>query len=65
MYEIKAADLATDSPNFGVVRRTVTMTGDGPSVAHLRLDGILDKTGQVPVGGDSLCFQASECGSGT
>ena len=43
----------------------VTMAGDGPSIVHLRLDGILDKTGQVPVGGDSLCFQASECGSGT
>ena len=43
----------------------VTMTGDGPSIVHLRLDGILDKTGQVPIGGDSLCFQASDCGSGT
>jgi hypothetical protein len=42
----------------------VTMSGDGPSIAHLRLDGVLDKTGHVPAGGDSLCFQASKCGSG-
>jgi hypothetical protein len=42
----------------------VTMSGDGPSIAHLRLDGVLDKAGHVPAGGDSLCFQASKCGSG-
>ena len=27
MYEIKVADLATDSPDFGVVRRTVLGAG--------------------------------------
>lgn len=43
----------------------VTMNGDGPSIAHLRLDGVLDKTGHVPAGGDGLCFQASECQSGS
>lgn len=37
----------------------VTMDEDGPHVAHLRLDGILDETGKVPSGGDTLCFQAS------
>lgn len=41
----------------------VTMTDDGPSIAHLRMDGILDRTGRVPAGGDTLCFQASACGS--
>ena len=40
----------------------VTMTRDGPSIAHLRLDGILDRTGHIPAGGDSLCYQASRCG---
>jgi hypothetical protein len=40
----------------------VTMTDDGPAIGHLRLDGILDKTGHVPLSGDTLCFQASECG---
>ena len=43
----------------------VTMAKDGPSIGHLKLDGILDKTGHLPAGGDSLCFQASRCGADT
>ena len=39
----------------------VTMTGEGPSIVNLKLEGILDKTGHVPLGGDDLCFQASAC----
>ncbi len=39
----------------------VTMTPDGPSIAHLKLEGILDKTGHIPLRGDTLCFQASRC----
>ncbi|HSR15506.1 MAG TPA: hypothetical protein VLL51_07115 [Gemmatimonadales bacterium] len=42
----------------------VTMTSEGPAIAGLRLDGILDKTGGLPAGGDTLCFQASRCGAG-
>ena len=42
----------------------VTMTEDGPSIASLKLNGILDKTGRIPAGGDSLCLQASNCGNG-
>lgn len=34
----------------------VTMTQDGPSIANLRLDGVLDKTGKIPAGGDRLCL---------
>jgi hypothetical protein len=34
----------------------VTMTRDGPSIANLRLDGVLDKTGKIPAGGDKLCL---------
>jgi len=34
----------------------VTMTKDGPSIANLRLDGVLDKTGHVPAGGEALCL---------
>ncbi len=34
---------------------------DEPTVAHLRLEGVLDKTGRVPLEGDTLCFQASRC----
>jgi len=39
----------------------VTMDDHEPSIANLRLDGILDKTGKVPLHGDTLCFQASKC----
>ncbi|MCA6079073.1 metallophosphoesterase family protein [Fulvivirga sedimenti] len=39
----------------------ITVTENGPDILNLRLDGILDKTGHIPVGGDSLCFQASRC----
>ncbi len=39
----------------------VTMTSAGPSIANLKLEGILDKYGRVPAGGDKLCFQASAC----
>jgi hypothetical protein len=34
---------------------------DSPSIANLRLDGILDKFGKIPLQGDTLCFQASKC----
>jgi UDP-2,3-diacylglucosamine pyrophosphatase LpxH len=40
----------------------VTMTESGPTLANLRLDGILDRTGHLPLDGDALCFQASACG---
>ncbi|MBX2945512.1 MAG: metallophosphoesterase [Cyclobacteriaceae bacterium] len=39
----------------------ITLDSEGPHIANLRLDGILDKTGKIPLGGDSLCFQASRC----
>ena len=39
----------------------VTIDNEGPTIANLRMDGILDKTGEIPHGGDSLCFQASRC----
>ena len=42
----------------------VTMTEEGPSIAHLRMDGILGEDGVIPAGGRTLCFQASACGSG-
>jgi hypothetical protein len=40
----------------------VSFNEDGPSLANLKLEGILDKTAKIPLGGDSLCFQASKCG---
>jgi Calcineurin-like phosphoesterase len=39
----------------------VTMGGDQPSIVNVRLDGMLDKKGHIPMGGDTLCFQASAC----
>lgn len=53
-----ASDMAFDQVSL------VHMTDDGPSVAHLRMDGILDATGHLPAGGDTLCMQASRCGRG-
>lgn len=34
----------------------VTLTAKGPSIANLRLDGVLDKTGAVPANGAALCL---------
>jgi hypothetical protein len=52
-----------DDPNSFDHVTLVTMTPEGPSIANLRLDGILDKTAHIPLRADSVCFQASRCGS--
>ena len=39
----------------------VTIDKEGPSIANLKLEGILDKTGEIPEGGKELCFQGSKC----
>jgi hypothetical protein len=39
----------------------VSFSNDGPSIANLRMDGIMDKTGKIPLGGEKYCFQASKC----
>jgi hypothetical protein len=41
----------------------VTIAEDQPSIINVRLDGMLDKTGKIPMGGDTTCFQASACDS--
>ena len=38
----------------------VRMAKEKPVITHLRMDGILDETGRIPAGGDSLSFQASK-----
>jgi hypothetical protein len=38
----------------------VRMAADKPVITHIRMDGILDETGKIPLGGDSLIFQASK-----
>lgn len=41
----------------------VTVSDDGVDIVNLRLDGILDKTGRIPAGGETLCFEAAKCGA--
>lgn len=46
----------TDAPGAFDHIMWVTMTRDGPSIANLRLDGVLDRTGHIPAGGEALCL---------
>ncbi len=39
----------------------VTMTEEGPSMANLKLEGILDKKAEVPGKTADMCFQAFKC----
>ena len=39
----------------------VRMAKEAPVITHVRMDGILNEMGLIPLGGDSLCFQASKC----
>jgi len=39
----------------------VSFNEDGPSIANLRMDGILDKKAKIPLDGERFCFQASKC----
>lgn len=39
----------------------VNFTEGEPVIATLRMDGILDKTGKIPLDGEKYCFQASTC----
>ena len=41
----------------------VTVSNDGVDIANIKLSGILDKTGKIPLDGGGLCFQMSTCGS--
>jgi predicted phosphodiesterase len=39
----------------------VTVSESGADIANLLMDGILDKTGHVPLGGDDVCFESVLC----
>ena len=39
----------------------VTVDTDGATIATLLMDGILDKTGRLPLDGDQLCFESTRC----
>lgn len=40
----------------------VTVDDEGVDIANLLMNGILDKTGKIPLGGDELCFEVAVCG---
>jgi len=39
----------------------VTVDKNGPSIVNLKLEGILDKKGEIPIQGKELCFHAYSC----
>ncbi len=39
----------------------VTVSESGADIANLLMNGILDKTGHVPLGGDDVCFESVLC----
>lgn len=40
----------------------VTVSGEHVDIANLNMSGIFDRTGHIPLGGDTLCFDVSRCG---
>lgn len=50
----------TDSMAFDHVT-LIHMNEVGPGIVNLRLEGILDKKGKIPLDGEKYCFQASAC----
>jgi hypothetical protein len=42
----------------------VIVDDDGADIVSLLMEGILDRTGRIPAGGDTLCFEAARCGEG-
>ena len=40
----------------------VTISESGADIANLLMEGILDKTGQIPLAGDDVCFELAICG---
>ena len=40
----------------------VTVGENGADIANLLMDGILDKTGHIPLNGDDVCFEQAVCG---
>ncbi len=41
----------------------VTVDDEGVDIANLRMSGILDKTGHIPLNGDDVCFELAACGN--
>lgn len=50
---------------FGVTQDHVTLVtvdAEGADIANLMLSGIRDKTGNIPLDGNDVCFSVAECG---
>ncbi len=41
----------------------VTVDDDGVDIAHVLLSGILDKTGEIPLDAEDVCFEQAACGN--
>lgn len=39
----------------------VTVDNEGVDIANLLMEGILDKTGRIPLNGNELCFESTRC----
>lgn len=39
----------------------VTVDDNGVDIANLLMEGILDKTGRIPLNGEELCFESTRC----
>jgi hypothetical protein len=44
-----------------LVLTLVTVGNKGVDIANLRMSGIFDKTGHVPLNGDDVCFESAAC----
>ena len=42
----------------------VTVDYQGADIANLRMSGIFDKTGHIPLDGDDVCFELANCPDG-
>ncbi len=40
----------------------VTVSEDGVDIVNLRMSGIFDKSGKIPLDGEKLCFEMAACG---
>lgn len=38
----------------------VTLDDKKPSIVNFKMEGVLDKTGHIPLNGDSLCYSAAD-----
>ena len=39
----------------------VTVDNQGVDIANLRMSGIFDKTGHIPLAGDDVCYETAKC----